>query len=272
MPIITLTTDFGTADPYVGIMKGVILTIARPSEVPGLALVDLTHRVRQQDIMAGALTLEAVLGVFPPGAIHIGVVDPGVGGSRAAVAVETDQGTFIGPDNGLFTAVLRRAKLLRAVSLTDPRYHRQPVSATFHGRDIFAPAAAHLARGADLADMGTPIAGLINLPMPEPVEKRDELEVHILTADRFGNLITDLTRARYEAWLGRAASAAPAALELEVGHHTLKQISRTYSEVDDGHPVAYFGSTDRLEIAIRNGSAEQMLNAPRGSSVMLRRA
>lgn len=265
MPIITLTTDFGTADPYVGIMKGVVL--GTPGLPADTHLVDLTHRVRPQDIMAGALTLEAVLGVFPREAIHIAVIDPGVGGDRAAVAIETDQGTFIGPDNGLFTAVLRRAELVRAVSLTNPRYHRQPVSSTFHGRDIFAPAAAHLARGADLTDMGTPIAGLISLPMPEPIEKRDALEIHVLTADRFGNLITDLTRERYETWRGESASAGGRNVELEVGHHTIKEISRTYSEVEEGHPVAYFGSTDRLEIAIRNGSAEQMLNAPRGGAL-----
>lgn len=246
--IISLTSDFGTRDPFVGQIKGVILGIE-----PTCTIVDLSHEVPPQDILAGALILESVLGVFPPRAIHVGVVDPGVGTSRAAIAVETDQGIFIGPDNGLLSAVLQRTSLRRAVRLTNPHYHRPIVSATFHGRDIFAPAAAHLARGVALSELGEAIHSITMLPLPEPLLRGGALEIHVVSVDRFGNLITDLTLDRFTAWRGEAPATTP--VVIDVGRVTISEISRTYSDVQPEEPIAYFGSNGRLEVAVREGSA-----------------
>jgi S-adenosylmethionine hydrolase len=255
--IITLTTDFGLFDPYVGIMKGVILGIA-----PEAVLVDITHDVPAQDVVAGALALEAVCEFFPAGTIHVAVVDPGVGSGRAAVAVETEFCYFVGPDNGLFTAALARALLSRAVRLTNPAYHRRPVSATFHGRDIFAPVAAHLAAGAAFETLGDPLTELVTLDLPRPVARADSLELHVVHVDRFGNLITDLTADSFILDFGRA--------RLHIGGREIVGISRTYADAAQGQPVACFGSSGRLEIGVRDGSAAETLRAGTGTILLLR--
>lgn len=257
MSLITLATDFGTRDPFVGLMKGAILSIA-----PGATIVDLTHAIEPGDILAGALALEAVVGVFPPEAIHVGVVDPGVGSSRAAVALRTDAGVFVGPDNGLFTLALARAPLRRAVRLTNPRYHRPAVSATFHGRDIFAPVAAHLALGASLDDLGEPIDKLVTLDVPRPRRDGDTLILHVLHVDRFGNLITDLVASEHPDWLSARS-------RLLVGDTTIRSIRRTFADVAPGQPVAYVGSLGRLEIAVRDGSAAATMRVGRGETITL---
>ncbi len=161
MPIITLTTDFGFRDTFAGVMKGVILSIA-----PAAQIVDLCHGIPPQDILAGALALEESAAFFPRGTIHVAVVDPGVGSDREAIAVETERAFYIGPDNGLFDLVVKKERLKRAVKLQNPRYRLPAVSATFHGRDIFAPAAAHLANGVALDEFGAPIAPLTELAIP----------------------------------------------------------------------------------------------------------
>jgi S-adenosylmethionine hydrolase len=258
MRIITLTTDFGQSDPFVGIMKGVILGIA-----PQAAIVDLCHGIPPQNITAGALALEAALGYFPPGTIHVGVVDPGVGGSRAAVAIETGRAIYVGPDNGLFSLALLQDSMVRAVHLTNPAYHCHPVSATFHGRDIFAPVAAHLANGVPLKEFGEPVEELVSLDLSEPDLVPDALVAHVLHSDRFGNLITDL---RADHPLSVRVHNSPL---IFVGGATIKGVSRTYSDVPDGLPVAYFGSGGRLEIGICNGSASEVYGVTPGGTILI---
>jgi S-adenosylmethionine hydrolase len=250
--IITLTTDFGLHDPYVGLMKGVILSIA-----PQACIVDLTHDIPPQDVVAGGTVLATAVGMFPPDTIHVAVIDPGVGGNRKAIALRTSCGIWVGPDNGLFTEVLNHAPASLAVELSNPAFFRTRVSNTFHGRDIFAPVAAHLANGVPLERIGRPLDGVLMLPLSEPVDRGVELEIHVRRIDHFGNVITDLSRSRFERWCHNPPGTAP--LSLQVGSVRIKGISRTYADVDEGDLAMYFGSTDHLEIAVRNGSAQQRL-------------
>lgn len=246
-PLITLTTDFGSADSYVAQMKGVIAGIA-----PHTRVIDGTHDIPPQNILAGALAVDAIVDAFPDGAIHVVVVDPGVGSERAAVAVRTSRFTLIGPDNGVFTLVLDRYPPTEIIRLTEPAYHRAPVSPTFHGRDVFAPVAAHLANGVTIEKLGESVTTLVNLDIPQPSETPDGLTAVVLLGDRFGNLTTNLTRGRYDAWLAQthAGSATVSVKGREIG-----PVRQTYADVEPGDPVAYFGSSGRLELAVRNGSA-----------------
>ena len=267
--IITLTTDFGTADGFVGAMKGVILSIA-----PHVQVVDITHEIPPCDILAAALTLETACGYFPKGTIHIAIVDPGVGSTRSAIGVQTDNFLFVGPDNGIFelaiSAELRRnpnAVLVdgRTVRLSDPSFHRPNPSDTFHGRDIFAPVAAWLANGNLLESMGESQAGRERLNISSPRETRDGLEIHVLRADRFGNLITDLTLENFQRWNPDARSA-----RIEVAGKFIGGLLRTYSDVAPSGPLAYFGSGGRLELAINRGNAAQALKLSAGDSIRVR--
>ena len=258
--MITLTSDFGLCDPFVGVMKGVILSIA-----PSAPIVDLCHGVPPQDILAGALTLEESTAYFPAGTIHIAVVDPGVGSARAAVALETERAIYVGPDNGIFDLVLKKESLKRAVKLENPRYELPVVSHTFHGRDIFAPAAAHLFNGAPLDDFGPPLAELTKLKMPAPIEHGGRLQLHILRVDHFGNIITDLKPAAYAEW-----NPGNAPVKFEFMHTCfIGSVLTAFAGVPEGAPVAYFGSGGWLEIAIRNGHAAGYFKVARGFSVML---
>lgn len=260
--IITLTTDFGTADSYVGQMKGVILGIA-----PHVTIVDLSHEVPAQDIMAGALVLESAVDHFPKGTIHVVVVDPGVGTDRAPIAVQTERFVLIGPDNGVLSAALARDIPLEAVQLTNTDYHNQPVSNTFHGRDIFAAVAAHIANGAVLGILGDPVEHMTQLDLPPPADRGHGLELHVLSIDHFGNLITNLTFSDYQRWCaGRAQTHTPT---IRIGNHQIDQISRTFDDAPTGGLVAYFGSSGRLEIAVDHKNAAQALGAKVGTNVYL---
>jgi S-adenosylmethionine hydrolase len=258
MPIITLTTDFGLADGYVGTMHGVILSIA-----PGVTVVDLSHQVPAQDVRAGAFVLYQAVPYFPPDTIHVVVVDPGVGSERRAVAVRTLQGTFVAPDNGVLSYVLASCDTHEAVSLTNPAYQLPNVSTTFHGRDIFAPAAAHLARDVPLNQLGPRTIHLVQWPMPEPeTMPNGDLVAHVMHIDHFGNLILDI-RADHISEIG----------VLELAGHTIKRVSRTFADVRRGELVAYIGSSqDHVEVAIREGNAAHELGLRVGDEVLLRRS
>jgi S-adenosylmethionine hydrolase len=260
--IVTLTTDFGLLDPFVGIVKGVILGLA-----PQATIIDLTHGVPPGDILRGALALDAAVDYFPPGTIHLAVVDPGVGGPRKPLAVALDGGCLVGPDNGLFTAVLARRPLRQAVVLSNAKYHLQPTSKTFHGRDIFAPAAGQLARGLPLHELGDPVSELNTIDLPQPVETADDLEVHVLHVDHFGNLVTDLTFTRLGAWQRDGHER----LSLIVGSARIYGLSATFSDVAPGRLVAYFGGSSRLEVAVRQGNAAATLNMGIGAVIHLLR-
>lgn len=257
-PIITLTTDFGLRDPFVGIMKGVLLGIA-----PEARLVDLTHEVAAHDVLEAALALEAAVPFFPPGTIHLAVVDPGVGSARRALAFRAGEHYFVGPDNGLFTFALEQASW-SAVALGQAAHRRPEVSATFHGRDIFAPAAAHLARGVPLAELGSLVSDPIRLPIPASRLDGRCLIGEVIGADRFGNLITSITRGDLERAGGRAIAG------IELGECLMGPPVRFYAEAGDRHTAAIWGSSGRLEIFVPEGSARAVLGHARGAPVRVR--
>ena len=255
MPILTLTTDFGLSDAYVGVMKGVILSIA-----PQLVLVDLCHEVPPQAVSTGAFILYQAVPYFPPDTIHLVVVDPGVGSERRAVAVRTPAGIFVAPDNGVLSLVLAGTPVIESIHLTQPPGRHLGISSTFHGRDVFAPAAARIAAGTPVAALGAPISDLVLDPIPQP-ERCDngDLIAHVLHIDSFGNLILDAT-----------VSQTGHNCRLSVGETRIDHLSNTFADVKPGELVAYVGSTrDHLEIAVRNGNAARALGVQVGSSVRI---
>ncbi|HXG23396.1 MAG TPA: SAM-dependent chlorinase/fluorinase [Chthonomonadales bacterium] len=257
--IITLTTDFGHSDPFVGVMKGVILGIA-----PQARVVDLCHEVPPQNLRTGAFLLGSAFPYFPAGTIHMVVVDPGVGSERAPIAVETEEHLFVGPDNGLIPAAIEGyATVRRAVRLSQAEYHRQPVSHTFHGRDIFAPVAAHLANGVPLEALGEPWERLCALEQPRPVRRGEGVELHVVHVDRFGNLVTDLCARDVSELAGNGP------VRFLIGSAVIDGISRTYADVEKGEPMAYFGSSGRLEIAVREGNAAETLGVSVGATICM---
>ncbi|MBI1337824.1 MAG: hypothetical protein GC164_12805 [Phycisphaera sp.] len=261
MTVITLTTDFGQVGTFVGQMKGAILALN-----PNQPIVDFCHTVERHDILSGAVTLEAVLGVFPNGSVHVAVVDPGVGSNRRAIAIRTDAGYFIGPDNGLFTTVLERTHLQSAVCLDNPRYHRHQTSHTFHGRDIFAPVAAHIANGVALEQIGSPVSDLVRIDIPKPEELGNVLAVQVIAVDSFGNLVTNLNAARLNQWV---KEVQPTDIRIAVGLTTVLGIHKTFSDVEPDRLVAYVGSSGYLEVAVRDGNAAQSLGVSRGAVITL---
>ncbi len=260
-PVITLTTDFGTRDSYVGVMKGVILCIC-----PDAQIIDITHEIAPQDIVAAALIVQSFGDYFPPGAIHVVVVDPGVGSARKALALATPQAQYVGPDNGIFWPVWQAAQThessadLRAVALTNVRYWLPNPSATFHGRDIFSPVAAHLARGVAIGDLGDDLGQITELALPDVHREGAAVIGEIVAIDHFGNCISAITAAHLET-LGSRSD-----LRVIVGRHILP-ISRTYADVAPGTELALLGSGNRLEIAVRNGDAHRQLGITRGTSI-----
>jgi S-adenosylmethionine hydrolase len=260
-PLITLLTDFGTRDAYVGSMKGVILSIN-----PEANLIDLSHEVPPQDIRAGALLLAAAAPFFPPGAIHLAVVDPGVGGDRRALAAHCQGCYWVGPDNGLFHFILGQAADFTLVSLENPAYFRPQVSATFHGRDIFAPVAAHLSLGVDLDRLGPRITDPVVLDLPQPVFAPGVINGEIIAVDRFGNLISNLRLAQLTAWLAQAE------MRLQAGPLTLTGLARTYAQAAPGEFLALEGSHGFLEIACAQDNAARRLKAGVGLAVEIRKA
>lgn len=257
--LLTLTTDFGTRDAYVAAMKGTMLGLA-----PGLHLVDITHEIAPQDIMEAAFVLRDAVPFFPPGTVHLVVVDPGVGTARKAVAVRKDGHLFVGPDNGLFPLLFDGAPPDAAVELDRPAFWRTPAPGrTFHGRDVFAPVAAHLAAGRPLEDVGSPLAALTPLHWPLPVADDQGVQGWVVHRDRFGNCITNIACATLDAVRnGRA-------LKCYVGNTILPAIHHTYADVAPGEPVALFGSGGYLEIAVHAGNASELLGIRKGDTVKI---
>ncbi len=258
--LITLLTDFSTRDAYVASMKGVILSLN-----PEAVLVDLTHEIPSQDIRAGALNLAAATPYFPPGTIHLAVVDPGVGGSRRALAAHCRGHFWVGPDNGLFHLAFRQASPLSLVSLENPVYFRPQVSATFHGRDIFAPVAAHLSLGVDLSRFGPRITDPVSLDWPEPWFGPETIRGKIIYVDQFGNLISNIRSGELWAWLGGKG------FSLRVGPVEIRDLVRTYTDVAPGEFLALESSYGFLEIACAMDNAARRLNAAAGLAVEIRK-
>lgn len=257
--IVTLTTDFGTGDAYAGAMKGAILSVNAVVHV-----VDITHEVTPHDTVEAAFLLASAFRYFPPGTVHVAVVDPGVGSERRAIAARGDEWYFVGPDNGVLTWALDALGGHRAVELVDPRYFRKGVSATFHGRDIFGPVAAHLAAGVPLDVFGPPIDDLTPLAVGVLSMSRDAITCEVVHVDRFGNLITNLDRTTLDAMCnGRR-------VDIDVAGVTIDGLAETYANGEIGALLAVIESTGRLEIAVNEGSAARALGAARGTPVSVR--
>lgn len=255
--VITLTTDFGLQDYYVSAMKAVMLDIA-----PDVRLVDISHEIPSQDIMAGSWILQNSAMLFPSQTVHTVVVDPGVGTDRNPVALQIDDQFFVGPDNGIFS-LLTEEKDFRAVRLTNKKYWRDNPSNTFHGRDIFAPVAAHLSEGVDLERLGDPVEDLVTYRWTVPIADKDGLEGMVIHIDKFGNLITNITESLLKDVIGDKS------VKIYVGNTILHEIAATFGAVTEGEPVAYIGSSGMLEVGINKGSAEQMLGVQKGAQISL---
>lgn len=251
--IITLITDFGLSDPYVAMMKGVILTIS-----PGTRPVDISHRIKAGSISQAAGLLQETFPYFPQGTVHVAVVDPGVGSERRPIAIESKAHFFVGPDNGIFWPLIEDDHGAEIVQLAENKYFRPSESHTFHGRDIFAPVAAHLSRGADLREMGPAIDDPVSLAIQKPYPKKGILYGQICRVDHFGNLITNIHQEDLERFLG---SAQPI---IAVGNLVIRKISRIYADCDEGKPLALINSSNMLEIAVNLGQAAEYLGKVTG--------
>ena len=241
--MISLLTDFGTADYYVGAVKGAILSVN-----PSAVIVDITHEIPPQDVAAGAFTLLAAYKTFPSGTIHVAVVDPGVGSTRRPIIVSANGQFFVGPDNGLFTYIYDREPSRRIIHVTADRFFRPEPSTTFHGRDIFAPVAAALSNGVAIEEFGAEISDEIRLPSLET-------PLRIIHIDRFGNCVTNITRDRLDSE------------SLIINGRTIREFRRFYGEGDNESLFAIWGSAGFLEISVNGGSAARVLGANRGDEV-----
>jgi S-adenosyl-L-methionine hydrolase (adenosine-forming) len=256
MTIVTLTTDFGLADGYVGTMKGVILSTA-----PGAHLVDVSHDIGPQNVRHAAYVLSRAASYFPRGTVHLAVVDPGVGSARRPLLVQTPDACYVGPDNGLFTFALDQPSAA-VFELTRPEFWRPIVSRTFHGRDIFAPVAAHLANGRLPPDLGEPVADPVRLPELAAIRiAPGHLRGHVIHIDRFGNLVTSIPGA----WVTDGEWACLIRDRRIVG------IAQTYAAAQPGALIALVSSADTVEVAVRDGSAATLLGIQAGEPVDLQR-
>ncbi len=265
-PVIALLTDFGRCDEYVGVMKGVILTICRNA-----VLVDITHEIPPRDVRRGAYILWAAVSYFPPGTVFLSVVDPGVGTGRDAIAVTAEGLWFVAPDNGLLTMVLAGAEAAEATRLTSAAHRLPTVSRTFHGRDIFAPAAAHLATGVPVNAPGppTPVSSLIRLPFSFSRETGDGALVgEVMFADHFGNLTSNVHRSQYTTFRERWGKTGEPVIE--IGDQKIVGITGTYEEVPPGKLLALFGSRGLLEISANRADAAAIIGAAHGDPVTIR--
>jgi S-adenosylmethionine hydrolase len=257
-PIITLLTDFGTKDHYIASMKGVILNIN-----PQCLIIDITHQVNPHDIKEGAFILANTYSYFPKGTIHLAVVDPGVGGIRKPILVVTQNYSFVGPDNGLFSLVAQREKLKQVVALTKKKYFLSKVSNTFHGRDIFAPVAAHLSLGIKPNAFGYEINSPKELEFRKPVVKDGKLVGEILHIDAFGNLVSNIDEGKLFRFIQSRTYA------IRAGKKVIAGLKKGYWEGKKGEPIALLGSGAFLEISVREGNAQKMLKVKRGDPIWI---
>lgn len=260
-PVIALLTDFGTDDPYVGAMRGAILSVC-----PGATLVDVLHEVPPHDVRAGALALDAAYRYYPPGTVFVAVVDPGVGSDRRAIVAAAGPFFFVAPDNGLLTLVLDAHPDARVHLLANPQLRREPVSPVFHGRDLFGPAGARIADGLAVEEAGPRIDDPVRLTLPGNVRRGEGWEGSVLLVDRFGNLVTSLL----EADVDSVAGSDRARLEVRVGGARLGLV-RAYSAVPEGALCALVGSSGRVEIAANRRRASDVLGVGVGDAVSIGR-
>lgn len=261
MPVITLLTDFGSRDEYVGIMKGVIL-----ARNPAAVVVDISHEVAPQDVVEAAHMLKAAYPFFPEAAVHVVVVDPGVGGQRAIVAMALKDGpVFLAPDNGVLSPILADTRPKEVVHVENSAFFLDHVSRTFHGRDIFAPVAAAVSKGVPLNRLGPAVSpgDLLRLDLALPRQDRGSaISGRVVSVDRFGNLITDIDAALLDA-------GSHSRLQVRVGGHRIKGLCATYGEGAPRRALALIGSRGTLEIAVNCGSAAETLSVGKGAAVQV---
>ncbi len=255
--VITLTTDFGTDDPFVGIMKGVIRSIH-----PTVEIIDITHGIEPHNVLQAALVLKAAHSYFPKKTVHVAVVDPGVGGTRRPMAVKSGSTHFVGPDNGIFTTVLNSKS--RCIELTQKKYFLKNVSATFHGRDVFAPVAAWIARGTPLKSLGRPIKDPQSLELPEPVWNGKAIEGEVIYIDRFGNAATNISREMVS-----SHSRNFHKLTVKIGRAAIRGLAGHYSECAPHMTRSIINSWDALEIFEREGNAARALKLKVGQKIQV---
>jgi len=256
MSLITLLSDFGNKDAFVGTMKGVIHGIHSDVQI-----VDLSHGITPQRIEEGAFVLSTAYPFFPDGTVHVAIVDPGVGGDRRALIVETDRYQFVGPDNGIFAYVYARESTVRVISVDQARFMLPRISRTFHGRDIFAPVAAHLSSGQPASEFGPEIIDYCIGSITQPVASMDRISGHVLHVDGYGNIITDITENIFsETTRGKF-------FQIKLASLVLDHVSISYDGVDAGAVLAILNSARLLEIAVNGGSAADLLDVSPGDCV-----
>ncbi len=253
--ILTLTTDFGIEGPYVAAVKGVVL-----SRAPGTQIVDVSHRIAPQNILEGAFVLAEVVDAFPAGTVHLAVIDPGVGTDRRLLAVLLADQWFVLPDNGLISGVARGRKPAAIWEISNPGLRRSPVSSTFHGRDILAPAAAHLLLGGDPSELGSALTSFVSHSSFEARRRQDGITGEVVFRDPFGNLITNIS-------LAHLADPPRQGWTVKIGETQIKGLSHTYGERPPGTLIALIGSGGWLEVAVVNGDAARELAVGPGTTV-----
>jgi|HubBroStandDraft_2_1064218.scaffolds.fasta_scaffold30354_2 S-adenosylmethionine hydrolase len=258
-PIITLTTDYGTNDHLVGVLKGVILRIN-----PDVQIVDITHGVTPFDLLDGATVIANAYPFFPPRTIHVVVVDPGVGTERRPLIVSGQNQYFLAPDNGVLSGVFEKEQNFLVRHLTAEHYFLHPVSKTFHGRDVFAPVAGWLSKNWQPGSMGEEITDFKRFALPRPKEADGLLKGVVLKVDSFGNLITNFRGEDLP-----AAAIERGAINLQVGTHAISKLVPTFANGNAGEAIAYVGSSGNLEIGVNKGSASKTLGVGRGAPVLL---
>lgn len=255
-----MLTDFGLKDSYIGAMKGVILSIN-----PEAHIIDITHDVEPQSVLKAAFILYTTYSYFPKGTIHLSVVDPGVGTERRPIGISTQNYHFVGPDNGVFGLILSKHKDSEVFELINKTYFREKISQTFHGRDIFAPVAAHLSLGVTLDKIGRVIKDYKRVEIPEPLVTQRILEGQIIHRDRFGNLVTNVSHEIFSHFIGHGS------FEIEVGPFKTQALRSAYAEVAAGELLAIFGSTGYLEISENMGNASTQLGLGVGDPVKIKK-
>lgn len=259
-PIVTLTTDFGLRDPFVASMKAVILSIERR-----IRIVDLSHDLPPHRVLPAALFLKEACPRFPAGTIHVAVVDPGVGGSRRPLVAKAGRQFYVGPDNGIFSLVFQQVPLQGAWQIANPKYRLQGISQTFHGRDVFAPAAAHLAKGVSPNAFGPDVLDPVTLELPRPEVLPERIVGEVVWIDRFGNCATSLEEAQVKQWAGSEPFTIRAA------SRRIRTLSKSYDSVPAGRLLAIFNSSGLLEIACNQASAQEALGLKEGDPVVLQK-
>jgi S-adenosyl-L-methionine hydrolase (adenosine-forming) len=259
--MITLTTDFGLTEHYVGAMKGVIYSIN-----PAVQLVDITNAVQSFDILDGAIAISQAYSYFPKDTVHVVVVDPGVGGARRPIIATVGQYLFVAPDNGVLSLVYEREERVTVRHITSDHYFHQPVSNTFHGRDIFAPVAAYLSKGVDTAKFGEEITDFVRFaaPRPKPVGN-NQWKGLVLKTDKFGNLVTNITAKDIPQIFDGSANA----FKITIGKAEITKLCSSYSQAAQGELFAIVGSAGFLEISANKGAASRLAGADKGSEVVL---